>query len=107
MFDVQIQSGGAAILPIGTTIAMPPPRRALRPTPSCANDISPFQTKLLSDLKQLDEQLAEQRVPFLTWAVGLSSSIAADTERVATEISRLREVVFGDTAETKGYGDGD
>ena len=76
---------------------MPPPRRALRPTPSCSNDISLFQTKLLSDLKQLDEQLAEQRVPFLTWAAKYSSSIAADPDRALKEISRLREVVFGDT----------
>lgn len=77
---------------------MPPPRRALRPTPSCANDISPFQTKLLSDLKQLDQQLADERTPFLTWAAKYSSSIEADPGRVLKEISSLREVVFGDTA---------
>ena len=76
---------------------MAPPRRALRPTPSCTNDISRFQTKLLSDLKQLDEQLSEQRIPFLQWAAKYSTSIAADPERVIKEISRLREVVFGDT----------
>ena len=83
---------------------MPPGRRALRPTPSCPSDISPFQTKLLSDLKKLDEQLGEQRIPFPTWAAKYSSSIAADPERVLREISRLREVVFGDTeADAKTY----
>lgn len=78
------------------SIEMAPPRRALRPTPSCPGDLSPVQSKLLSDLKHLDEQLAEDRVPFLTWAAKYSSAIAADPDRAVKEITRVREAAFGD-----------
>jgi len=86
-----------------SVLAMPP-RRALRPTPSCPGDLSPIQAKVLEDLKHLDEQLTEQRMPFLAWAAKYSSSIEADRDRAVKDIARVRMAAFGDTeAEAKAF----
>lgn len=56
------------------------------------------------DLKHLDEQLTEQRMPFLAWADKYSASIGVDRDRAVTDIARVRMAAFGDSeAEAKAF----
>ena len=82
--------------PVCCAVAMPPGRRALRPTPSCSAELSEFQLKLLNDLKLVDEGLLEQRRPFLSMASAYAAAIAAEPQRVFKEMCQLGVTLFGD-----------
>ncbi len=53
-----------------------PPRRALRPTPSNASDLSQFQMTLLDDLALLDQELLRARTSFYSSAAEYQKNFA-------------------------------
>ena len=62
-----------------------PPRRMLKATPSCADDLCDFQRKLLSDIKALHDDLREKRQPFLEVAQTYAKSFSEDRSVIGRE----------------------
>jgi len=71
------------------------PRRALRATPSNASELSQFQLKLLSDLRVLDAELLEKRIPIITVAQEYAKMCGERPEQVLNHVASVREHLSG------------
>ena len=67
-----------------------PPRRALRPTPSNASDLSQFQKTLLDDLALLDQELLRARTSFYSFAAEYQKNFADKPDVVLSQLATIK-----------------
>lgn len=67
-----------------------PPRRALKPTPSNASELSAFQKLLLEDIAVLDQELLRARRPFYAFAQEYQHTFADKPDTVLSHLSGVK-----------------
>lgn len=73
-----------------------PPRRALKPTLSNANELSSFQMELLADMKKLEEELVATRTPFAKLAKDYQIS-RQDPDAALQDLASVKQHLTGST----------